>query len=76
LEVSPIAAHLVERLDGLPVKARSAPFVQKLTEGLSILHGLMQSWRSGRPEKKSLLEITAIAEDLSRAAREEPSKGT
>jgi hypothetical protein len=76
LEVSPIAAHLVERLDGLPVKARSAPFVQKLTEGLSSLHGLMQSWRSGRPEKKSLLEITAITEDLSRAAREEPSKGT
>jgi hypothetical protein len=36
----------------------------------------MQSWRSGRPEKKSLLEITAITEDLSRAAREEPSKGT
>lgn len=72
LDLSPTAAHLVDRLDGLPEKSRNSPFVSELSAALARYHGIMGAWRRGQPQKAEVLELAAAASGISRAAFEQP----
>ena len=74
LDLSPTAAHLVDRLDGLPEKSRNSPFVSELSAALARYHGIMGSWRRGQPKKEQVLEIASTARGVSHAAFGEPKK--